>query len=224
MLGSNLFFSLLVLSAFLVPVNAQDQSKFLVWSDSPACGSTNLSPNSGPIQCARTMNKGKEAYSFRHGKMTLAVEYWWYASHVRVLAKIANEGDSVIPVGVKSWSVTGYESLAAVRKNARPLFISDAENPAERIGLETGAGESIAYDDSGRGRTKGVGEGARVPKTPAEFPGSARASAMKWTEIPSRSKLEGQVRFDVKPKARYLRLSININGINYIYSLERLKR
>ena len=210
----------LLLLASALSADGQEEQSYVVWGASSTCGVKRLPPASHVVECSQSLAKDLAAYQVKHGKLSIAMKYWWYASHIRIWIEVENGYDESIPVDIKSWSVAGYGSSAAFNAKEKALFLSEAESARDGIARMGRGGVGVPVVVGGN-LPDGGGDPARSIAPIPTVAENKRPSAMKWKELRPRSRQSGEVRFDTDPKARYLRITFNLSGVHYIYPLEK---
>lgn len=235
------FFIVLVFATFTGW--AQTQPLMVFWDEKATCGRTNIPLDAGSITCAATQDKvSSQLRTFLHGDISVSMTYWRFTDALRVLVVVENRGTNTVPVNVKLWNLTAFKSFESFEAGERPLFMSRPEKPLPVVNgsdvaaarnvrelptndpLTTQTTERRVYNpETGRTTseriTKVVPESA-TPVSSIPVRGSTGKSALNWTGIEPTTKSIGEVSFGTRSSAKFHLLSIDVNGVVYIYPLK----
>lgn len=238
--------SVIAIILAVVTVSAQKQPLMVFWDEAPTCGRSSVSLEPGSIICALTQDKvSSQLRTFLHGDVSVSMTYWRFSEAVRVLVVVENRGQTPVPVNVKMWNLTAFKTFESFEGHERPLFMSRPEKPLAVISkseldavirssgssglptndpLTTQTTERRVYNpDTGRSttekNTKIVPE-TTVPPSSISLNGKTGDSALKWTEIKGNTKSIGEVSFGTRTSATFHLLSLDVNGVVYIYPLK----
>ncbi|MBK9155829.1 MAG: hypothetical protein IPM25_16745 [Chloracidobacterium sp.] len=239
-------FTVLIIMFFaLVSVSAQGQPLMLFWDEVATCGRANTNLDAGSISCAVTQDTVSSSLrTFHHGEISVSMTYWRFTDALRVLVVVENRGETAVPVNVKLWNLTGFKSFESFEALEKPLFMSKPERPLSVISqseVETLARRSnpnlptndplttktterrVFNPETGRTTTEKNTTIVREdtpPPTSMELRGKAGDSALKWTTIETKTKKIGEVSFGTRSSAKFHLLSLDVNGVVYIYPLK----
>jgi len=234
----------------VITASAQATQLMIYWDESPACGRSNIAVESGAIVCGVEKYEGSSRFrSFDHGSISVSMSYWRFSDALRIVVVLENRSEKAIPVDVKMWNVAAFKSFESFEAMDKPLFFSRAEKPmtlfnrgevaaasadADTSRLPTNEPLTIStterrvYDPETKRtsieKTTKIVPNNAVLRSPIELRGQKGASALKWTEVPAKTRVLGEVSFGTRRSAKFHLLSLSVNGSVYVYALKPLTK
>lgn len=218
--------------------------KKLIWSEEPACGLKNASITpEDKFTCSLLMQDDWKLRRFEYNGLVLTVKFTNSGEYFVAETHVTNKGSKPISFNPQQWLVVYFESEEAFKAGEKPLsganpvkepFVSSLTNvrrPVSSGSDITDLGRTVLTRERGESVIRQTPASPRPQSGPGNTPTSGistvrtikKLKTLTEKTIPANKEIDGSVYFAFDDRSDYSFVSMQIEGVFYVFPVPRTR-